>query len=123
MVASVRQNSRTNGSRDQEHTRNNFGPIPFTCCDLIPIYLGMTNDDFLSRRPRTKRVFSDDDMARLRDRPLNPAGKSRRRLRRAGLDPVALDHRAGLAAAHRDRAAVTASVESEAGAAPHPPPL
>src|SRR6478752_4257103 len=47
-------------------------------------------------------------MARLRDLyydPSAPLEKSRRRLRRAGLDPVALDHRAGVAAAHRDRAA------------------
>jgi transposase-like protein len=32
----------------------------------------MSNDDLLSRRPRTKRVFSNEDMARLRDLYYDP---------------------------------------------------
>jgi hypothetical protein len=40
--------------------------------DIIPIYLAMSTDDLLSRRPRTKRVFSDADMARLRDLYYDP---------------------------------------------------
>ena len=32
----------------------------------------MNHDDLLSRRPRTKRVFSDADMARLRDLYYDP---------------------------------------------------
>src|SRR5438270_10172273 len=33
----------------------------------------MTTDDLLSRRPRTKRVFSEADMARMRDLYYDPA--------------------------------------------------
>jgi hypothetical protein len=32
----------------------------------------MSTDDLLSRRPRTKRAFSDADMARLRDLYYDP---------------------------------------------------
>ncbi len=32
----------------------------------------MSNDDLLSRRPRTKRVFSNEDMARMRDLYYDP---------------------------------------------------
>src|SRR5947209_4941524 len=42
-------------------------------CDEVPTYLAMSTDDLLSRRPRTKRVFSEADMARMRDLYYDPS--------------------------------------------------
>jgi hypothetical protein len=96
-----------------------------------------TDDDLLSRRPRTKRVFSDADMARLRDLYYDPnvplvdvadtfgvpvstimrwTAEMRWPRKSSGWRPAGM---APVAAHYPDR--IPAAVET--GAAPHPNPL
>jgi hypothetical protein len=97
----------------------------------------MNTDDLLSRRPRTKRVFSEADMARMRDLYYDPAvpmpdaadafgvpvstlmrwiAEMRWPRKSSGWRPAGM---APMAASHPDR--LPAAVET--GAAPHPDPL